>query len=324
MLTERKTQAISNLLFHCGNLRENDRALILCDPGTKNIADAFMRVVAEHAMLVTLLEIPVLQNHGAEPPEYVARKMASSTLIVSLCGYSLAHSNARIRAAQSGARFLSLPLYTWDLLEDPSLQINFKNHAPQVRKFANAFTKGKKITIKTAVGTDIEINITDRLGNYCPGFVENPGDLGSPPDIEANVSPIETASNGIVVIDGSITHPHFGLLKKPVRLLVENGKIVQFDGDDKNQIDRLNQLFGPNDSRRRVLAECGVGLNPAAKLTGIMLTDEGALGYLHFGFGANHTVGGKNEVDFHLDFVFRAATLSVDSAVLIKDGIPTI
>ena len=51
-----------------------------------------------------------------------------------------------------------------------------------------------------------------------------------------------------------------------------------------------------------------------------MLTDEGAAGTMHFGFGSNITVGGKNDVSFHVDFVFCDATLTVDDRVLIEDG----
>lgn len=324
MLNDAKKRAINNILFHCGKLSGEDRALVLCDADTRAIANAFIEIATFSKINLNLLEIPALSNHGAEPPEYVAKQMESSTLILSLCRYSLAHSKARIRAAQSGARFLSLPLYTWELLEDPSLHINFRSHASQVRNFANVFTQGKKIHVSTDAGTDLSLNITGRIGNYCPGFVENPGDLGSPPDIEANVSPIENSAEGVVIIDGSITHPKFGLLQSPVKLTVKNGKITRFESDYIPYVSELDILFGPLDSPRRVLAECGVGLNPAATLTGTMLTDEGALGCLHFGFGANHTVGGCNEVDFHLDFVFRSATLTVDSKKIIIDGVPLV
>ncbi|HLB41803.1 MAG TPA: hypothetical protein VJN02_02930 [Gammaproteobacteria bacterium] len=315
-------QAISRLLFHCGNLERKDRTLILCDVGTRSIAEAFVDVAHEANQIVELMELPPLSNHGAEPPANVAEAMQTSTLIFSLCQYSLAHSKARLKAAHTGARFLSLPLYHWKLLEDPSLHIDFKAQAGLVRKFSQAFTEGENIHVTTAAGTNIKLNITGRVGNYCPGFVERAGDLGSPPDIEANVSPIEDSSEGIVIIDGSITHPDFGLLEQPIELSISNGRIVEFRGHHKQHVTMLNAMFGLLDSPRRVLAECGVGLNPAAKLTGTMLTDEGALGCVHFGFGANHTMGGRNQVDFHLDFVFRTATLIVNNKMLLQSGIP--
>lgn len=321
-MNEIRKKAINNILFNCGNLTRKDRALILCDAGTRPIADAFSCVAREENQNIDVMEIPLLSNHGAEPPAYAASAMQSSTLILSLCQYSLAHSNARIVAGYAGARFLSLPLYDWDLLEDASLRFDFKSQAWLVRKFAQAFTEGDVVRVTTAAGTDIQLGITGRSGNYCPGFVEQAGELGSPPDIEANVSPVEDSAEGTVVVDGSITHPAFGLLEKPIEIDLRNGRIVNFRGSNKMQIAMLDEMFGAHDSPRRVLAECGVGLNPEAKLTGTMLTDEGALGCVHFGFGANHTMGGKNEVDFHLDFVFHAATLTINGKTMIKSGLP--
>lgn len=322
MLNEIKRVAINNLLFNCGSLTEKDRALILCDAGTRPMANAFVCVARDAGQSVEVMEIPALSNHGAEPPAYAVRAMQTSTLILSLCQYSLAHSRARVLAGEAGARFLSLPLYDWKLLEDPSLRIDFKSQAWLVREFAQAFTEGDVVHITTAAGTDVQLGISGRRGNYCPGFVELAGELGSPPDIEANVSPLENSAEGTVVVDGSITHPDFGLLEKPIQIDLKKGRITKFRGGSEDQINMLNAMFGEYDSPRRVLAECGVGLNPEAKLTGTMLTDEGALGCVHFGFGANHTMGGENEVDFHLDFVFHAATLDIDGKTMIKSGVP--
>ena len=321
-MNETQRKAIGNLLFNCGNLRRGDRALILCDAGTRSMAEAFACVAREANQAVEVMEIPALANHGAEPPAYAATAMQLSTLILSLCQYSLAHSSARIAAGHAGSRFLSLPLYDWKLLEDPSLHIDFKSQAWLVQRFAQAFTEGDVVRVTTEAGTDIQLGIAGRVGNYCPGFVDQAGSLGSPPDIEANVSPIEDSAEGTVIVDGSITHPDFGLLADPVEIKVRNGRIVKFSGSNKIHVAKLDALFGPESSPRRVLAECGVGLNPAAQLTGTMLTDEGALGCVHFGFGANHTMGGRNQVDFHLDFVFRAATVIVNAKTVLKLGVP--
>ena len=320
-MNDRQKKAIRNLLFNCASLRASDRVLILCDPLTRNIADAFYSIEAKYSYEIVILEIPLLSNHGSEPPAYAADLMQTATVIISLCTYSLAHSRARIDANGAGARFLSLPLYNWDLLDDLSLQIDFKSQANIVRVVTDVFTQGKAVHVTSLAGTDIHLDITDRIGNYCPGFVQNPGDLGSPPDIESNVSPIEDASDGIVVVDGSITHPSLGLLDSPIKLSIRHGRIVEFSGENQIHVTVLEEMFDAQDSLRRILAECGVGLNPKAKLTGNMLTDEAALGCMHFGFGSNHTVGGKNKVDFHLDFVFQRATLEVDGRILLKEGI---
>ena len=301
-----------------------DHVLILCNSDTRQIANEFFSCTALANPKVKLMEIPDLPNHGAEPIKSAKEAMCMATLIISLCKYSLAHSQARLDASSFGARFLSLPDYNWNLLEDECLRIDYLKEANRVRKFADAFTAGQKIHITTKAGTDIQLGIKDRVGNYCPGLVRDPGDLGSPPDIEANISPIENSAEGIVVVDGSITMPGFGLLSTSVVLEVSSGRVIKFRSDNLDYINRLNFIFGKVDSLRRVIAECGVGLNPAAKLTGSMLTDEGALGYIHFGLGSNYSVGGLNKVDFHLDFVFSKASLKVDNQQLINLGVPLI
>ena len=67
-----------------------------------------------------------------------------------------------------------------------------------------------------------------------------------------------------------------------------------------------------------------IGFNEKAKLCGNMLIDEGAANCIHFGFGSNSTVGGKNEVSFHLDFIVKNADVFLDSKLIIKKGKPLI
>ena len=58
-----------------------------------------------------------------------------------------------------------------------------------------------------------------------------------------------------------------------------------------------------------------------ANITGNMLEDEGCLGAIHLGFGANSTIGGINEINFHLDMVIREASLRIDNIELLKGGL---
>ena len=190
-----------------------------------------------------------------------------------------------------------------------------------VKEFADRFTAGEKVRVTSQKGTKVAATIQGREGNCCPGFVSTKGSLGSPPDIEANISPIESSSRGIIVVDGSIACPEIGLLGSPVNLTIVDGLIVGWESRDKEIIFTLEKLFCSfSEPEIKCLAEIGVGLNPDAELTGSMLTDEGALGCVHFGFGANSTVGGENDVPFHLDFVMTNASLEIDGECLIRNG----
>jgi leucyl aminopeptidase (aminopeptidase T) len=320
IMPDARLKTVRHLLANCGSLKPRERLLILCDETTADFAALFHKEAKRIAPGAELLQLPVGRMHGQEPPEDAARRMLDVDLIISLCQFSLAHTTARINAGKRSARFLSMPCYSWELLDNPALMVDYQKQAPIVRRVSELFSRAARVRVRTRAGTDIVLSAEGRAGNCCPGFVEKAGDLGSPPDIEANVSPVEDRSEGTVVVDGSITCPELGLLTTPVVLTVKNGRITRFESRNPEYVRILDQMFEDPGSKRRVLAECGVGLNPNAQLTGTMLTDEGALGCIHFGFGSNFTVGGLNRVDFHLDFVFRQGTLEIDDLLVMQDG----
>jgi leucyl aminopeptidase (aminopeptidase T) len=121
-------------------------------------------------------------------------------------------------------------------------------------------------------------------------------------------------------VDGSITHPSIGLLTSPVAIEFKKGRAVSFRTENPEVSMALDKFSVGTSDKRRVLAELGVGLNPLAELTGAMLSDEGTLGTVHLGLGSNSTVGGKNKIDFHLDFVIRNAVLTIDGETILREG----
>lgn len=314
-----EAETVDHLLVSCGALKSGEPVTVIADEITVDIARLFVDRARNLGADVTLCDMSAAGMHGAEPPSGVADAMFAANLIIGLTTMSLAHTDARKRATDNGSRYLSMPDYSWELLSDPSLRVDFSAATHEVERVANFLSEGRKVFVTAPGGTDIEIDIDGRIGNACPGRVVEPGTLGSPPDIEANIAPVENGSNGRVVVDGSIPCREIGLLDEPVELSVTNGRIVAIDGN-KDTVATLENLFAAAGENSRVLAECGIGLNRAAELQGNMLTDEGAFGCVHFGFGSNSTIGGKNRISFHLDFVFRNASLAVDGAPVMKNG----
>ncbi len=316
----RSEQGADILLFECGSLKSGEAVTIVCDTDTLPMGRLLETRARRMTDKVELMVIPPMSMHGQEPSAAAARAMRRADLCVGITSKSLAHTQARRKACAAGARYLSLPDYSLKLMADPSLRADYRERGRVAKRVADAFTRGAKIRVTTAAGTDITMRAEGRVGNCCPGFVESAGQLGSPPDVESNVSPIEDSADGTVVVDGSIPYPSLGLLKKPVTLTVRRGKITRFEGP-ASTVKRLKALFATAKSPKAyVLAECGVGLNDRARLTGVMLTDEGAAGTMHFGFGSNDTVGGRNRVAFHLDFVFRRPTLVIDGRPVLRAG----
>lgn len=302
----------------CADVKPHDRVLIVSDQHTRQIGEAIRQAARCMTSQVTHRVIQPFTMHGQEPPEDVAAEMAVSAVIFGITKMSMAHSDARFRASQSGARYLSLPDYSFEVLTSPALRADFRGLTPLSRRLADLLSAGRKVALRTALGTELTCNINGREANVAPGWCWGPGTLASPPDAETNIALLEDGSNGTVVVDGSIPCAELGVLKTPVSLTVEKGRVVRTQG---GQAETLNCIFDRlGNPATRIVAEFGIGLNPLAKLRGFMLEDEGCLGTAHLGIGANATVGGKNSVPFHLDHIIREVTVAIDGAIIIENG----
>ena len=320
---EIRKKASDYILIYCGNLQQNEKLLFIYDKTTEDLIPLLEETAFKITKFIKKIKIEKLSQHGLEPPINVSKKMLEADLILALTHKSLAHTRARNNACSKGARYLSLAEYSLDILENEAIFGVKKNKLSLLTKMETILNQGKIVKIKTNLGTNLELNIDKRIANNCPGFVQKPGELGSPPDMEVNVSPIEDYSFGNLIVDGSITHQRLGLLKNPISLEISKGKISKISG--KQEAKELKKIFNElNNSKTKVLAELGIGFNEKAKLCGNMLIDEGAANCIHFGFGSNSTVGGKNEVSFHLDFIVKNANLFVDNELIIKKGKPLI
>ncbi len=314
-----RIKAASHLINYCGNLVNSEKVLIIYDSSTIDVLPYLVDQVHKKSQNLTKIKIPIMNYHGQEPSTEIAELMENSDLIIALTKMSLAHTKARKKACDLDARYLSLAEYSLDILENRAIFGVDKNIINDLKKMEDIFNVGKHVFVSSYLGTKLDLDISNRKANNCPGYVEKNGDLGSPPDMEVNISPLENKSNGMIIIDGSITHPKLGLIKKPIRLDIKDGSIINFSDSIEGNLIK-NIMNDVNNKKAYILAELGIGFNKEASLNGTMLIDEGAANCIHFGFGSNSTVGGVNEISFHLDYVMRNANLYVDDKLCIKEG----
>lgn len=312
---EKAFEGAKIILFNLGNLQKNEILCIIVDKHTSKLGTIFKQLCVEKGILSKTFLIPDQKMHGSEPSKEVAEYMLKSNLILGLTTFSIAHSRARKNASKNKTRFLSLPDYSLDVLSDQSLRANFKELSKNALYLSKKFSNGKKILITTEKGTHLSLDILGRKGNFAPGFVNDDVLLGSPPDIEANIAPVENNSNGIIVVDASIPIPKIGKLDNDIILEIKDGKIISINGNLK-QTQILQSLFKNYGSKSKILAELGIGFNNLAHICGNMLIDEGTFGTFHCGFGSNSTIGGLNKINFHLDFVFNCNKLIIDNKTI--------
>ena len=314
-----RIKSADHIINYCGNLSLNEKVLFIYDDTTKDVLPYLEDEAEKKTKNLIKINIPIMKYHGQEPSLEVADLMKKSDLIIALTKMSLAHTKARMDACNLRSRYLSLAEYSMDILENKAILGVDKNIINRLNMMENIFNKGSNVYIDSALGTKLNLDISTRKANNCPGYVTKIGDLGSPPDMEVNISPIENNSNGIIIIDGSITHPSLGLIREPIKLDIKDGSIINFSNSDEGNLirDIMKNVYN---KKAYILAELGIGFNKEAKLNGTMLIDEGTANCIHFGFGSNSTVRGLNKISFHLDYVMKNANLYVDDKLCIKEG----
>lgn len=297
------------------------RVLILYDNTTEELIPLFHRALLKNGKVPEVFKLEVACCHGEEPSIQCRNKMLYSDAVICLTQYSLAHTEARNKANERGITFLSMPEYSLELLDNPAFLVDYSDKLPQVQRYTDVLTIGKKAEIRTMNGSKLYLNMEGRKGNCCPGISNTDFLLGSPPDIEANIAPVENGTNGQLIVNGSVTDRRIGLLKFPVILNVEQGAVTKITSKNKYIEKIVRSIFMDINSKNAyIIGEFGIGFNDCADLCGNMLVDEGAKGCIHFGIGSNWTIGGKNKVDFHLDFVIKDATVLIDNKVIIEEG----
>ena len=285
------SRGVKILTDTCLNIKPNENVLIVTDTNMMEIAELIAIVASERGSEVTLTTMNPLPAPGMEPPKPVASAMKAADAIMMVTTFTLTPSIAREEAQKEGARILSLGGYNYDVLLSEALRVDFMAQKPIVEEVAKRLTKAEYVQISSALGTDLKLRLGNRKAHALSNICHDTGTLGSPPDIEAYIAPIEDTTEGVLFIDGAICLPEFGLIDEPIRLDIKEGRVVNIDGkDNANRFkEKLDSFDDPEMYR---IAELGVGLNPKAKLVGDPLIDEGVLGTAHIALGLNFTYGG--------------------------------
>lgn len=308
------------LVEDCLDVRARDEVLIVTDTNMQELAGLLATVAGGRGAEVSVTTMVPRDAPGVEPPEPVAAAMRAADAVMMPTTHTLAPSRARAEAQYAGARILSLGGYSYDTLLSDALKADFLAQRPVVEEVALRLTQANSARVTSTEGTDITLELGNREAHALHNICHEPGTMGSPPDIEAYVAPLEDVCDGVVVIDGAVNLPEFGLIQEPIRLTLEEGWVRGIDGGDEAARFR-GLLESYDDPEMYRLGELGIGLNPRARLVGDPLIDEGVLGTAHIALGLNYTYGGViRDARTHIDCVFRDPTIELDGEPILVDG----
>lgn len=168
----------------------------------------------------------------------------------------------------------------------------------------------------TGPGTDLHFSIK--------GIPAIKGDGGhNLPDGEVFTAPVRDSVNGEVTYTAKTIYQ--GVVHEGVRLVFENGRIVQASSD---KTDQLNKVLDTDEGARYV-GEFAIGLNPFITRPMLdILFDEKIAGSFHFTPGGSYEIADNgNHSEVHWDMVcihtpeFGGGEIYFDEQLIRKDGI---
>ncbi|MDE5581535.1 MAG: peptidase M17 [Treponemataceae bacterium] len=230
------------------------------------------------------------------------------------------------------------PGLTDDMFER-TVNIDYAELAERCKKLGEKLSDAVSVRVTSAGGTDILVPVGGRKPMDDNGDFSKAGSGGNIPAGEVFISPIvgdgkESGCNGTIVFDGSMTFADGdSILQTPISVKVQGGFATEISGGAEAK--RLLKTISDAESRSlqmekkgelpqgqgeiykrnaRNIGELGIGLNPAARITGNMLEDEKAFKTCHFAIGENYDNDAPSLI--HLDGVVRLPTIVIN----YKDG----
>jgi 2,5-dihydroxypyridine 5,6-dioxygenase len=195
-------------------------------------------------------------------------------------------------------------------------------------KGAEWLERSKVIQITSKAGTDLRMSKAGRAAGTQYGISDVPGRWDSWPSGFLFCTAQEETGNGSLVLDvGDILVMLGRYVAEPVRIKVENGRIVSIDGGVDAMLLR-EHLDQSRDPEAFVISHIGWGTDHRARWTEVAQrgTEEGArdarsaYGNVQIAFGENYSLGGENKTHAHEDLVLRRATFELDGEIIVDNG----
>ena len=307
-------RAVSAVVNECLGIREGENVLVIANPATLGLGEMLRGEAGRAGADAVLALMAERATHAAEPPAPVAAAMREADAVLAPTVQSLSHTASRKAASEAGARIATLPGVSEEILARV-MSADLEGLRRRGRAIADALNAGSEARLTCPNGSDLRMGLEGRTAIPDAGELTEPSAFGNLPCGEGFISPDDRASEGTLVIDGSIAT--LGLVSEPVRMTVSDGRLTEASGaQGQALLDRLR----PHGEEATTIAELGIGTNEKAQLTGNIIEDEKLLGTAHVAFGASQAMGGRVQVPVHLDCLVMKPTVTVDGTEIVRDG----
>ena len=307
-------RAVSAVVNECLGIREGEDVLVIANPATLGLGEMLRGEAGRTGADAVLALMAERITHAAEPPAPIAAAMKAADVVLAPTVQSLSHTAARKAASEAGARIATLPGVDEEILARV-MSADMAELRRRGNAIADALNAGSEARLTCPNGSDLRMGLEGRTAIPDAGELTAPSAFGNLPCGEGFISPDDRATEGTLVIDGTIAE--VGRVAEPVRMTVTAGRLTEATGPEGKA---LLDLLLPHGEEATTIAELGIGTNEKAQLTGNVIEDEKLLGTAHVAFGASQAIGGRIQVPVHLDCVVMKPTVEIDGTAIVRDG----
>jgi leucyl aminopeptidase (aminopeptidase T) len=292
--------------------------LVVTDTGASpEIADAVLAVAFEREIDASHLRLATRARSGEEPPPAAAAAMAAADVCLCVTARSLYHTRAKGEAQAAGTRgCFNAPAHVSAWIAG-AMTADFTAIRATAERLAARLRGADRVRVTSPAGTDVTVRVGGREPRgWYSGIVRNRGEISAFPGGEVSFPPLEGTAQGRIVFERVLTD--LGRLAEPIAVAVENGEAVSFEGG--RDAARLRSLVDDVPGATNV-AELGIGLNDAARISDDITESKKKLGTAHFALGDNAGgYGGVVECPLHLDGMLFDVSVAVDGDEVVRDG----
>lgn len=307
-------------------LEPTDRVLVVQDPQCRTCSMAFYEAARSHGCATTSYLLPETGRPLERMPDGMAETIEGIDVVINVMSGSSDEVPFRIEwltlLEERGLRVGHSPNIQQDMMDGGPMDVDYDLMADRADRLIEALSGALSVRVTTPAGSDLTLDIEGRRFVTDARITETERGCNLPCG-EVYCAPVEDGAHGVLVADGPIGGE--GAPPSPVTLEVEAGRVIAVRCQDPAWKARITDLLDTDDGAR-VIAELGIGLNPKARLVGIMLEDEKAYRTAHVAFGSNIGMpGGVNESATHIDYLVHRPTIVAgygDAAdrTILEDG----
>ena len=256
----------------------------------------------------------------------VVEALARCAVVVDCTVEGLQHAAELPRILAAGARVIVVSHEHPEILE--RCLPRAEDEAP-VRDAMRRLKAARRMTVTSAAGTDLAIDLVGARVGGIWGFTRKPGTLTHWPGGIVVGFPAAGSVRGTLVLDrGDVNLTFKRYVADPVRLTIEDDHVTAIGGDSLDAQLMREHLAAWGDRAAYAVSHVGWGLNRRARWDALAFYDKADFngtelrafaGNFLYSTGANEVAG--RHTQGHFDLPMRGCTVALDGDEVVREGV---